>query len=350
MCDKLSLGANLIGKKGDNNMADIIDAVILWVDDQDEVWRNDKQKYEIDNKRIGDNGDNRYRDWDTLKYWFRGIEMNAPWLNKIYFVTYGHLPKWLDVSHPKLVIVRHDEFIPHEYLPTFSSNPIELNLHRINGLSEKFIYFNDDMFVMNSVTEQDFFIKGLPCLVATFNAIVPEVGSSCMDYIKLNNLNIINKHIDKNQMLKKDLNKWFNFKYGKMLLKTILLLPWDYILGLYEDHSPTPFLKSTYHEMWGLEQGILEETCKHRFRHKTDVNQWLLKNWQIVNGKFIPYGIKNSRYYEIKIDNTELERTINKVKLICINDSDTKINFESAKKSLIPILERKFPEKSAYEK
>ncbi|MEI3411918.1 MAG: hypothetical protein V8Q57_00820 [Blautia sp.] len=57
-------------------------------------------------------------------------------MNQIYFVTWGHLPNWLNISHPKLKVVRHEEFIPPDYLPTFSSNSIELNLHRIKGLSK----------------------------------------------------------------------------------------------------------------------------------------------------------------------------------------------------------------------
>lgn len=71
------------------------------------------------------------------------------------------MPEWLNTECPKLRIVRHEEYIPSEYLPTFNSNVIELNLHRILDLSERFINFNDDMFVIGETQKSDFFENGL---------------------------------------------------------------------------------------------------------------------------------------------------------------------------------------------
>ena len=139
-----------------------IDFVIAWVDGSDKTWQESKAKYDTKNKNEN-NGVVRYRDWDELKYWFRGVEKYAPWVNKIYFVTCGQKPKWLDENNPKLVLVNHKDYMKEDYLPTFSANPIELNFHRIKGLSEHFVYFNDDMFIINPVKEEDFFKKGLPC-------------------------------------------------------------------------------------------------------------------------------------------------------------------------------------------
>ena len=98
--------------------------------------------------------------WVEGKYWFRGIEKNAPWVHNIYFVTWGHLPAWLNTAHPKLHIIKHTDFIPPQYLPTYNSPTIELNLHRIPGLSENFVYFNDDGFLIRPVTPQHFFKSG----------------------------------------------------------------------------------------------------------------------------------------------------------------------------------------------
>ena len=86
----------------------------------------------------------------------------APWVNHIYFVTWGHIPSWLNTDHPKLTVVKHEDYIPKQYLPTFSSHPIELNMHRIRGLSEQFVYFNDDTFIINKMEPEDFFRNGLP--------------------------------------------------------------------------------------------------------------------------------------------------------------------------------------------
>ena len=131
----------------------MIDFVIPWVDGSDPAWQKerDAKAAQLGSMERCDNRGERYRDWDNLKYWFRGVEKFAPWVHKIYFVTWGHLPEWLDVQHPKLVIVRHEDYIPKEYLPTFNSHTIEWNLHRIHGLSENFVYFNDDIFLLREM-------------------------------------------------------------------------------------------------------------------------------------------------------------------------------------------------------
>lgn len=80
-----------------------------------------------------------------------------PWVHKIYLITCGQVPDWMNKeADDRLVIVNHSDYIPKEYLPTFSSHPIELNLHRIKELSEHFIYLNDDYFVINETSPEDF--------------------------------------------------------------------------------------------------------------------------------------------------------------------------------------------------
>ena len=126
------------------NQSDI-DFVLIWVDDSDIEWQKSKARYKGEELKFNVN-DVRYRDWGTLKYWFRAVEKYAPWVHKIHFVTCGHVPEWLNLNHPKLNFVKHEDYIPAEFLPTFSSHAIELNLHRIKGLANKFVYFNDDTF------------------------------------------------------------------------------------------------------------------------------------------------------------------------------------------------------------
>ena len=141
-----------------------IDFVIPWVDGSDPAWQKERCQY--DPKAGSSNGTNdaRFRDWDLLRYWFRAVEKYAPWVHKIYFVTWGHLPVWLNTDHEKLVIVNHRDYIPAEFLPTFNANTIELNFHRIPGLAEQFVYFNDDMFLGKPVQPEDFFRKAPGCL------------------------------------------------------------------------------------------------------------------------------------------------------------------------------------------
>jgi hypothetical protein len=75
----------------------------------------------------------------------RAIYMHAPWVRFIYLVTASQLPNWLNASHPRVRIVNHAALFPDPtHLPTFNSLAIESVLHRIPGLSEYFLYFNND--------------------------------------------------------------------------------------------------------------------------------------------------------------------------------------------------------------
>ena len=189
-------------------MSDKIDFVMVWVDGSDPEWIREKEKYQpsggTDTRNI------RYQDWDNLQYWFRGVEKFAPWVNKIHFITCGHLPQWLNTEHPKLNIVKHSDYIPSEFLPTFSSHPIELNLHRLDSLEEQFVYFNDDTFLTAHVKEDDFFKNSLPCDSYRANAVVPLDDK--FSSILFNNVKLINKHYSKRKLLKKNLRKWFSMK------------------------------------------------------------------------------------------------------------------------------------------
>lgn len=140
-----------------------IDFVITWVDGSDPAWQKEKAEYFPKKEEKTDIG--RYRDMELLPYWFRAVEAYAPWVRTIHFVTWGHVPAWLDTNHPKVHIVKHSDFIPAEYLPTFSANPIELNMHRIEGLAENFVYFNDDFFLNAMLSRNSFSKTAFPATI-----------------------------------------------------------------------------------------------------------------------------------------------------------------------------------------
>ena len=101
---------------------------------------------------------NRYRDNGELKYSLRSLVKYAPWVRRIILVTNGQVPRWLDTQHPRIRIVTHAEIFPNASdLPTFSSPAIEAHLHRIPGLSARFIYFNDDVMLGSPVWPDSFF-------------------------------------------------------------------------------------------------------------------------------------------------------------------------------------------------
>ena len=101
---------------------------------------------------------NRFADNEELKYSLRSVEKFVPWVRKIFIVTNGQIPSWLDINHPRIKLVTHEEiFVNKSHLPTFSSPAIESHIHRIPGLSKKFIYMNDDVFFGAPVWPDDFY-------------------------------------------------------------------------------------------------------------------------------------------------------------------------------------------------
>ncbi len=321
-----------------------IDFVITWVDDSDEKWIKEYNKYA--SKPLDKH---RYRDWDILKYWFRAIELYANWVNKIYFVTWGHVPEWLNTNYEKIVIVKHADFIDEKYLPTFNSCVIEANLHRIEGLSEKFVYFNDDMFLNDYVNENDFFMNDLPRDTAILSHLWARGLNST--FINYNCSNVVNKYFklknlknQKNTIVKRDL---------KNIIKKICFFNKKNMLCLVPQHVPTSYLKNTFINVWENEHQLLQQVCQHKFRTNDDVSQWLFQFWQIASKKFVHRDINFSKYYQIEsdsLDNIISEIKNKKYKLICINDGEKTDDFEKNKTKLIEMFEKMYTKKSVFEK
>ncbi|WP_162271071.1 glycosyl transferase [Morganella psychrotolerans] len=219
------------------------------------------------------------------------MKKNAPWVNKIHFITYGHVPDWLNINNSKLNIVNHHDYIPEEYLPTFSSHVIEINLAKIQGLSEKFVYFNDDTFLINKISPDFYFVNETPCDTFISNVITPDG-----DYAKYlaNNLDIICKYFEKKNFYKKHITKVFNIKYGRYNLNNILLLPWAKFTGFKNFHIPQPFLRKTFIEIYSKEEELIHNTSINKFRKITDINQYIFRDWQLASGDFYPKCVHKS--------------------------------------------------------
>lgn len=330
---------------------DKIDVVIPWVDGGDPEWRKAKNQYS-NAEDYGDN-DERFRDWELLKYWFRGIEKYAPWVSQIHFITCGHLPAWLNSSHPQLHIVNHSDYIPPEYLPTFSSNSIELNMHRIERLSDKFIYFNDDFYIINEVTPDDFFDGNVPKCTAGLSIpgqVSPEFGSTLlMDY------EIINRNFSSRSVIRKHFSKFVNIKYGlKRNLQTMLILPYctQFFPGFYNAHGPNAFLKSTLCEVWAKEEKQLHNTCINKFRAPCDVNQYVFLWWQWCKGLISPQDVRKMfTYLTVLTPDEQLSNAITKqiTPMIAINDTWCE-DFERKKQVLHSAFDTILGEKCSFEK
>ncbi|XP_004844909.1 N-acetylglucosamine-1-phosphotransferase subunits alpha/beta isoform X2 [Heterocephalus glaber] len=100
----------------------------------------------------------RFEDNEELRYSLRSIERHAPWVRNIFIVTNGQIPSWLNLDNPRVAIVTHQEVFRNlSHLPSFSSPAIESHIHRIEGLSQKFIYLNDDVMFGKDVWPDDFY-------------------------------------------------------------------------------------------------------------------------------------------------------------------------------------------------
>ena len=125
-----------------------VDAVYTWVDGSDPELQATLERFRHGPIDGHSTGNRRFRDNGELKYSLRSLERHAPWVRNVFIVHGGNPPPWLDTSRPGLCTVRHEEIFPDpSVLPTFNSNAIELNLHRIPGLSRRFLYLNDDLFL-----------------------------------------------------------------------------------------------------------------------------------------------------------------------------------------------------------
>ena len=326
-----------------------IDFVVPWVNGGDPEWQAEKAMYSGGVR--GDDRVIRYRDWENVKYMFRAFERFTPWVNRVHFVTWGHLPPWMNEACPKLHIVNHQDYIPEQYLPTFNCNPIELNMHRISGLSEQFVYFNDDMFVLRPMLPEQFFRKGLPSESAILFPYASDARNS-VGCIASNDMDLINANFQKGEMLRANFFKFFNWRYGPSLRYTLAALPFPHIIGFWRSHYPNPYLKQTFETLWEKEYTALDATSRNRVRTGADVNQWLARYWQLASGQFTPSAPGPKRYFALKDDNSEALYAIRHqaYDIVCLNDREAVHDFEKQKQLIKEAFESILPYKSGFEK
>ena len=336
-----------------------IDFVVTWVDGSDPEWIKNRELFISEMTNVEDNSAARYRDWGTLRYWFRAVEKYAPWVRKVFFVTCGQKPEWLDLSYEKVVFIQHKDFIPEEYLPTFNSRTIEMNLWRINGLSEHFIYFNDDVFLNRPVTPDNFYKNGHPklCSVAIpFHFHIPNSGNVWKRPL-LNDIGIINDTFDIRQVIQKYPEKFFSYKYGRKAKYNLRIYADGFLTGMYYTHSPDAYLKSAFAEIWSAQSELMNNSCSYRFRNGNQVTVLLPMLWIMFQGNYDPV---EPGYYGTTIDlNSKTIKRIAEVmqseaKAVCLNDSqntdaEDEETLQMIYVELHRVLKIKFPNRSMFE-
>ncbi len=334
-----------------------IDFVMIWVDSNDTNWKRDFLYYKSKDSHLTQqelDEQCRYRDWENLQYWFRSIEKYCPWVRTIHIVTCGHFPKFLVKDHPKLNLVTHDQIIDKEYLPTFSSHVIEINIHKIKGLAEHFVYFNDDTFINKPLDPEFFFKQGLPCDGIVLQPLMVVGAENFLGAVALTDVAIINKYFNKRQLFKKSPYTLFNFNYtAKNNFINFLEFYNRKFSSFYNMHLPQSFLKSTFEEVWQCEKDYLNQVCTHRFRHPLDVNQYLFRIWQLCSGRFYPINLfSRGQNFNLRLETlNEIADVVREEKLpqICLNDDEQVKDFEQLKRELIRLFSEKFKTPSSFE-
>lgn len=332
-----------------------IDFVVSWVDGDNAEWLAEKEKYNPSALTGVDVRKRRFRNWYIFQYWFRAVEAYAPWVNKIYIVTPGHYPEWLNLNHPKIVLIDQNILLDEKNRPSFNNCAIELYLHRIPGLSEHFVYFCDDMFLTNPVTPRHFFRKGLPLDSVGFTALGVHVSDDGKTFygIPARNLCLVAKHFCKNKVFKQNWKKFLDLRNGKYVLRTLAVSPFSHFTGINEPHTANSYLRSTYVDLWNRAEEDLQDTINARFRQEYGLSQWGVRYWQICMGNF---NVRSVGFFEsINVKDTKTaDKAIRmlsdgKQKVLCLNDDVKDIEYEAVKEMMQTAFEEKLPHKSSFE-
>ncbi len=334
-----------------------IDFVVTWLDSTDPNWQKEYNKYSTISK--GDKDSSRFRNMDIFHYWFRGIEMYAPWVHKVFLITNGKFPDWINSNHPKLVLVKHEDYIPKEYLPTFNSCTIELFMHRIKGLSEYFVYFNDDVFLNSPTTPEYYFKNKLPCDTnkeTCFNVpIYTSKDRFGINMSMLANIGIINSQFRRWDTVRNSPKRWFGFHLGfRGLIMSCLLAKQRLFIGFSNSHNELAYLKSTFNEVWEKQPEFMQKSCT-RFREDVIANPYLFRYWQLAKNYFYPQKRKSRYFFLTDIGVIEsIKKTLNNKNIIslCLNDSALcyEKDYLLLNEYLKKLLDKKYPQKSQYEK
>ncbi|WP_347924872.1 Stealth CR1 domain-containing protein [Pontimicrobium sp. SW4] len=240
-----------------------IDAVILWVDGNDEKHKEKilpyiKDKEKINSKKFR----TRFDQVNEIKFTIDSILKFAPFIRNIFIITDNQSPIFLtsesiENHYKKVSIIDHSIIFKgyNEYLPTFNCRPIETCMHRIPNLAEHFIYFNDDFFLINNTKPSDFFKDGYPILRGKWLKFHKDIF-----YKKFKKIKVGHKSAQQKAAQLIGFKKYYNFR-----------------------HTPHPLRKSTFESYFKANPKVFIENIKHKFRSES---------------QFTPQGLAN--HIEIK--------------------------------------------------
>lgn len=292
--------------------------------------------------------ESRFRNADELRFALRSLERHAPWIDRVFLVTNGQVPSWLNLDNPRIRLVTHAEIFPDpaSCLPTFNSNAIELNLHRIPGLSEEFLYLNDDFFFGRPVTEADF--KTIDGQYKMFTEAGKPLPLAMTDRSLIGHMWAFNHQL-------------IQHRIGKKSGRTMFA------------HTPQMYNKKLFQEVQLLWWEECDHTLTHKFRTPFDVAFRILYTYFTTSkevrslstrvsktetpGVITILGLKDYIFAKFGDDRTEFDEDLKSILLrrpmfFCINDEvrsqDTSVQ-TSAALALRRFLLRYFPDPSSFE-
>ncbi len=292
-----------------------MDVVITYVDGLDPLWQKDYEEHT--NIPILAK---RFRDWGTLRYLMRGIEVNMPFVDKVHLIVArdSQVPEW--VNRDTVNVVLHKDIIPEQFLPTFNCNPIELHIHRIKGLSERYIYFNDDVFPLKKCEVTDFFVNGKG-----------QLGMS--------------RHLLSLDMFKKICRNSDVVARRALGMKPSLFF-------LRPQHVCTPMIKSECEAVYERQKEAIHASITMT-RTAKNISQYLFLNYMYLNGTLENRRL-SKRHFSLGITSTEKLRKflLNPTKTFtCLNDVQlSEERYEELRRVVLESFETLFPNKSRFEK
>lgn len=311
-----------------------IDLVYTWVDGEDPVWKQRKQQalQEIDPSAINETAasESRFESRDELRYSLRSVEYYASWVNHIYIVTDRQIPEWLDTDHPKITVVDHrDIFRRPEDLPVFNSHAIESQLHHIPGLSEQYLYMNDDLMFMRP-TEPELFFTG-----NGMSKYFPSKASLDMTDRSARDMPVLSAAKRGRQFIQE--------RFGQIVTNKF-------------KHTPHPQMKSVLEQLEREEQWMFDEVSASRFRHPDDfsIPSALYHFYAYATGRAVT-GVIRYAYMDIAredarlyLDRLQRRRDLD---VMCLNDTHVPDEQRSELNDLLmEFFEKRFPVPSSFEK
>ena len=308
-----------------------VDLVYLWVNGNDPEWQAKRNAcIGTAETQRGVNCKGRYADNDELKYSLRSVAQYASWIHKIYIVTDNQVPSWLDTSNPKVRIVDHKEIMPEICLPCFNSAVIEHFLYNIPGLSEHFLYANDDMFVNRPVKPDDFFAQdGLP--IVRFNR--RPLRKFTLWFKEKVQGRALSNYVQTIRRSAEMVEKKYGIYYGG---KT--------------HHNIDAYLKSDYQHATQVFDSEIKATFANHVRSASDVQRNIYSYVALAEKRAHLHYVTQRTSFRFHIHRENHYKKLEKYNpmLFCMNDSE--FATDEDRKRMADFLSLRFPDKSQFEK